>query len=153
MAKVIKLTEQELHNMIQECVGAALTQITMIDDKVSRATNVQQDIHEQCLKDYIGKTFKFFAQDRLQLVAHLLFSFEKVVKLDMKETILAGTIVFNNQQINGDGIIIDFTTNKVKYKERGSRYMYTLELDNRFKPLWDKFLEQIKNGVAQYEIS
>lgn len=102
MAKIIKLTEQELHNMIQECVGAALTQITMIDDKVSRATNVQPDIHEQCLKDYIGKTFKFFAQDRLQLVALLLFSFEKVVKLDMKETILAGTIVFNNQQINGD---------------------------------------------------
>ena len=87
------------------------------------------------------------------LPAHVLFTFEKVTKLEPNKTVLVGSVTFNRNQINGDGIIIDFTTNKVKYQERGSRYMYTLELDNRFKPLWDKFLEQTKNGVAQYEIS
>ena len=117
------------------------------DDIISRATNMQPNVQEHWLKDYIGKTFKFFAEDRLRLTAHLLFTFNRVTKLDTKKTILIGDVVFNNQQISGDGIIIDFTKGTVKYHERGSRYAYNLEIDNRFKPLWEGLCEQLKTAI------
>ena len=116
-------------------------------DTITRATNMQPEVQQHWLKDYIGKTFNFFAEDRLKLVAHLLFTFEEVTKFDIKKTILVGNVVFNNQQISGDGIIIDFTSNKVKYHERGNRYTYNLEIDNRFKPLWDSLLGQIRKAL------
>ena len=116
-------------------------------DTITRATNMQPEVQQHWLKDYIGKTFNFFAEDRLKIVAHLLFTFEKVTKLDIQKTILVGNVVFNNQQISGDGITIDFTSNKVKYHERGSRYAYNLEIDNRFKPLWDDLLGQIRMAL------
>ena len=83
---------------------------------------MQPAVQQYWLKDYIGKTFKFFAQDRLGLVAHMLFTFDKVTKLDVKKTILDGTVTYNATQISGDGITIDLSNNKVYYHERGSRY-------------------------------
>ena len=125
------------------------TRTTMVDndDIITRATNLQVDAQQHWLKDYIGKTFKFFAQDRMGLVAHLLFTLEKVTKLDMNKTILVGTVVFNDKQISGDGITIDFLKNRTQYHERGSRYAYNLEIDRRVAPLWDKLLEQLKMAL------
>lgn len=117
------------------------------DDTITRASQMQADVQQHWLKNYIGQTFKFFAQDRMGLVAHLLFTLEKVTKLDTSKTILIGDVVFNNKQINGDGITIDFTKNRVQYHERGSRYAYNLEIDNRVAPLWNKLLEQLQMAL------
>jgi hypothetical protein len=35
----------------------------------------------------------------------------------------------------------------VKYHERGSRYNYRLEIDNRYKPLWDEFLDELNRAI------
>lgn len=113
-------------------------------DTITKTTNMQPEVQQHWLKDYVGKTFNFFTEDRLNLIAHLLFTFEKATKLDVKKTILVGNVVFNNQQISGDRIVIDFTTDKVKYR---SRYAYNLEIDNRFKPLWDNMLGQIRMAL------
>lgn len=121
--------------------------VTNNDHIITRATQMQSTVQQHWLKDYIGKTFKFFAEDRMGLVAHLLFTLEKVTKLDAKKTILIGNVVFNNTQINGDGIIIDFTKNRVQYHERGSRYAYELRIDNRVAPLWNKLLEQLQMAL------
>lgn len=125
------------------------TQTTMVDndDIVSRATQMQSSVQQHWLEDYIGKTFKFFAQDRMGLVAHVLFSLEKVTKLDVNKTILVGNVVFNDKQISGDGITVDFAKNRIQYHERGSRYAYNLEIDKRFEPLWNKLLEQLKMAL------
>lgn len=174
--KVIQLTEEELHNLIKECVENALNEmdgatyarlhnasqramndmqngnatqtvgkkVINNDDTITRATNMQPAVQQYWLKDYIGKTFKFFAQDRLGLVAHVLFTFDKVTKLDVKKTILVGTVTYNATQISGDGITIDLSNNKVYYHERGSRYKYNLVADNRTAPIWNKLLEQLR---------
>ena len=118
------------------------------DDTITRASQMQSNVQQHWLKDYIGKTFKFFAEDRMGLVAHLLFTFVKVTKLDAEKTILVGDIVFNDKQISGDGITINFVKNKVKYHERGSRYAYNLEIDNRVAPTWNKLLEQLQMALT-----
>ena len=117
------------------------------DDIITRATHMQPYVQQHWLKDYIGKTFKFFAEDRMGLVAHLLFTFEKVIKLDINKTILVGNVVFNDKQINGDGITIDFTKDKIQYHERGSRYSYNLVIDNRVAPIWNKLTEQLQMAL------
>ena len=55
---------------------------------------MEPTVQQHWLRDYVGKTFKFFGEDRMGLVAHLLFTLEKVTKLDVNKTILVGTIVF-----------------------------------------------------------
>lgn len=81
------------------------------------------------------------------LPAHILFIFDKITKFEPNKTILVGTVTFNNNQINGDGIIIDFIKNTIKYHERGSRYAYNLEIDNRYKPLWDEFISELSSAL------
>lgn len=143
--KVNTLTETELHNMIQECVSSTMMEVDE-NAKINNATN-KPTVQEHWQKDYVGKTFKFFAEDRLGLIAHHLFTFNRVSKLDAKKTILIGDVVFNNQQISGDRIIIDFTKGNVRYHEKGSRFAYNLEIDNRFKPLWDGLCDQLKTAI------
>ena len=114
------------------------------DDIINRAINLQPKVQNHWLNDFIGKTFKFYGEDRMGLVANVLFTFEKITKLDLNKTILVGTILFNTNQINGDGIIIDFVKNNVVYHERGTRYIYNLEIDNRTKKNWNDLLFQLK---------
>ncbi len=118
------------------------------DDKIAKFRNMQPEIQRHWLKDYIGQTFKFYGTDLLGIPADLLFTFERVKKLDLKKTILVGMVVFNETQISGDGIIIDFTKDKVQYHEKGNRYAYNLEIDIRTKGLWDKLLVQLKKTLA-----
>ncbi len=60
-----------------------------------------------------------------------LFAFEQLTHLSSDKTILIGTVTYNNQSINWDETIINFNKETVKYKVRGSRYQYSLEIDNR----------------------
>ena len=81
------------------------------------------------------------------LPAHVLFTFEKISKFELNKTVLVGTVTFNKNQINGDGIIIDFLKGRVRYHESGNRYAYNLEIDNRYKPMWDAFMDELKNAL------
>lgn len=133
--KVIKLTSEELHNLIAEA-----TEKVLKEGEPSTQSNWQEA--------YVGKTFKFFGEGQMGLPAHVLFTFDKCTKLEPKKTILVGTVTFNDTQISGDGIIVDFTKNTVKYRAKGSRYVYNLEIDNRYKPVWTELLAQLQVALA-----
>lgn len=80
-------------------------------------------------------------------MADVLFTFDKIKKLDLNKTILIGTVTFNQTQIPGDGIVIDFIKNRVQYHEKGNRYAYNLEIDNRTAQLWYGLLAQLKQAL------
>lgn len=121
------------------------------DDIIIRADELEKKVQMHWLKEYVGKTFKFFGRSQMGLPAHLLFTFERITKFEPNKTVLIGSVIFNRSQINGDGIIIDFTKNRVKYHEKGNRYSYNLEIDNRYKPLWDKFTNKLKTALDKRE--
>lgn len=114
------------------------------DDIITAADELEPRAQAHWLKEYIGKTFKFFGRNQMGLPAHVLFTFDRITKLEPNKTILVGSVTFNKNQINGDGIIIDFSKGTVKYHERGNKYAYNLKIDNRFKPLWDRFTNELK---------
>lgn len=117
------------------------------DEIINKADELEPIAQAHWLKDYVGQTFKFFGRSQMGLPAHVLFTFERVTKLEPNKTVLVGSVTFNRNQINGDSIIIDFTKGSVKYHERGNRYSYTLEIDNRYKPLWDKFINELQTTL------
>ena len=116
-----------------------------IDNDVtsSRADSIGPEAQSHWLSDYIGQTFKFFGRSPMGLPAHILFSFERATKLESSKTVLVGTVTCNKNQINDDVIIINFKKNSVRYHAIGNRHIYHLEIDNRSKPLWDRFKQDI----------
>ena len=152
--KIIRLTESELNQIIKEATAKIMNEMDAAtysrihnashramqdiqngnyertingrdfvdnDEIISRADSMEQNVQAHWLKDYIGQTFKFFGRSQMGLPAHVIFTFERITKLEPNKTVL-----------------VDFTKGRVKYHERGNRYAYTLEIDNRYKPLWDK---------------
>ena len=117
------------------------------DEIINKAEELGPRVQAHWLKDYVGKTFKFFGRSQMGLPVHVLFTFEKITKLEPNKTVLVGSITFNRNQINGDGIIIDFMKGKVKYHEKDNRYTYNLEIDNRYKQLWDTFTNELNAAL------
>jgi hypothetical protein len=117
------------------------------DEIISTADELEPRAQEHWLKDYVGETFKFFGRSQMGLPAHVLFTFDKITKFEPNKTVLVGRVTFNRNQINGDGIIIDFVKGSVKYHEKGNRYSYNLEIDNRFKQKWDAFINDLKAAL------
>lgn len=178
--KVIRLTEDELKQLIKEATARVMNEMdaatysriynashravqdtqngnyertingkTFVDndDIISKADELEPRAQAHWLKDYVGQTFKFFGRSQMGLPAHVLFTFERVTKLEPNKTVLVGSVTFNRNQINGDGIIIDFVKGRVKYHERGNRYAYNLEIDNRYKQMWDAFTNELKAAL------
>ncbi len=121
------------------------------DDIVTRARKLEPEVQQHWLKDYVSQTFKFFGEDRLGLIADILFTFDKITKLNETRTILVGYVIYNDIEINGDGIIVNTQTGVVKYKDKKSSYEYTLEVDIRSKMKWNELLEQIKIALANQQ--
>lgn len=117
------------------------------DEIISKVDELEPRAQTHWLKDYVGKTFKFFGRSQMGIPAHVLFTFEKVTKLEPNKTVLVGSVIFNRNQINGDGVIIDFMKGSVKYHERGNRYAYNLEIDNRYKQMWYSFTNELKTSL------
>lgn len=117
------------------------------DDIITDADKLEPKAQAHWLKDYVGQTFKFFGRSQMGLPAHVLFTFDRISKFEPNKTILVGTVTFNKNQISGDGIIVDFTKGRVKYHEKGNRYAYDLEIDNRFKEKWDGLLNRLKEAL------
>lgn len=164
--KIVRISEAEFMSMINEAVAKALVEMdgkTAMRVPVSKTArdDIQQGVsdkvvtlsktEDQWLRDFKGVTFKFFGEDGIGIVANILFTFEKLIKLSQDKTILIGTVSYNNKSISEDGIIINFDKGTVKYRERGSRYQYSLEIDNRMKPRWDALLEQLKMALKANE--
>jgi hypothetical protein len=101
------------------------------------------------LKPFVNQSFKFYGENRLGIIADVIFTMTDMTHLNPDRAILVGTVVFNDTQINGDGIIVDLKNNKVYYHERGNRYKYVLEIDNRTKDLWDKFMSQLHLAISK----
>ena len=118
------------------------------DSLIQKAQNMWPRVEEHWLQQFKGVTFKFFGKDRIGIVANIIFTFEKLTQLSPDKTILVGTVTYNNQSINGDGIVINFNKGTVKYKARGNRYQYSLEIDNRTKQKWDALLEQLQMALS-----
>lgn len=117
---------------------------TVTDELNQKAQNMRSRVENHWVQQFKGLTFKFFSKDKIGIVTNILFTFEKLTKLSADKTILTGVVSYNNQSIIGDGIIINFNKDTVKYHEQGSRYQYSLEIDMRTKPQWDGLLEQLQ---------
>ena len=150
--KIIRLTESELNQIIKEATAKIMNEMdaatySRIHNASHRAMqDIQNGNYERTIngRDFVDNDEIISRADSMEqnvqagLPAHVIFTFERITKLEPNKTVLVGSVTFNRNQINGDGIIIDFTKGRVKYHERGNRYAYTLEIDNRYKPLWDK---------------
>ncbi len=146
--KIKQLTEDELRNMIYEAT-------CRISGKMDSNKNLQMNCVGDPVKvpdcffdDYYGTTFKFFGLGPVGLPTHVLFVLEKVTMIKPNKTTLYENVTIHTTQLNGEKIIIDYMKNKVKYCNRQDNCIYDLKIDNRFKPLWDKFIFELK-GLLQ----
>ncbi len=168
--KATRLTEEELSQFIKEVTAKVMNEMdatthprisnashrTMQDKQndnptingkqlvISSAKVLESKAQAHWLEDYVGQTFKFFGRSQMGLPAHVLFTFDRVTKLEPNKTVLVGCVTLNRNQINGDGIVIDFVKGRIKYHERGNRYAYNLEIDNRNKQMWEAFTNELK---------
>lgn len=117
------------------------------DDVITNARILEPEAKEHWLQRFKDYTFKFYGEDRMGLVADILLKFETVTHLNPERTILVGTIYYNGTQIEGDGIVVNFKNGTVKYKARGNKYQYSLEIDRRTKPQWDALIEQLQMAL------
>lgn len=117
------------------------------DEIISKADKLEPRTQAHWPMDYVGQTFKFFGISLKGLPTHVLFRFEKVTKLEPNKTIMIGSVTLNRNRINGDGIIIDYVKGMVKYHERDNRYAYNLEIDYRYKQMWDAYTYELKTAL------
>lgn len=115
---------------------------------IERANAMDGRAKENFMKPYIGKTFAFFGRTRTQLVANVTFTFDELVQLDFKKAILKGGVTFNDNSLNGD-IIYEFSNNTAYYKDKQSKYKYTLEPNNNVRALWDRLIKDLKATLAE----
>lgn len=119
------------------------------DDILNQAQSVELNAKESFLKPYVNHPFKFYAENRRGIVFNVIFTMTDMTHLSPEKAILVGTVIFGDTQINGDGIVVDMKTDKIYYHERGSRYRYYLEIDNRTKDLWEKFISQLHLSISK----
>lgn len=118
------------------------------DDILAHARELEPRAKENFLNPFVNQPFKFYSENRLGIIADVIFTMTDMTHLNSDRAILVGTVVFNDTQINGDGIIVDLKNDKVYYHERGNRYKYVLEIDNRTKDLWDKFMSLLHLAIS-----
>lgn len=150
--KVTKLTFDEQGALIR----SAISQVKVISNKFRETIASCKSQHSSChienalcqdnkISQYVGTTFNFFGFTPLGIPVHVLFTFEKVSSLLPDQAILTGTVTYYTDQISMDTVIVDLSSNNVKYREKGTRKFQILELDNRFKLLWSDFVNCLKN--------
>ena len=139
-----QLTEDELHNLIKEATSRLSDEMNSNRCLQMNSVGNQANIPDVFFDKYYGTTFKFFGLGPMGLPTHVLFTLDRVTKIEPNKTILCGNVTIRTNQVNGEKIIIDFTKNRVEYRHRQEKCIYELEIDSRFKPLWDKFIIELK---------
>lgn len=172
VAKIIKLTESEVIEHIRNVVNEAknesegktsanasnaierakelnrqedftsLDNSTGHDDVITKCNDTEQKANDELLTSFASITFLFYATTRLGRTAFVTFRVNDIKKLMGTVAILSGEVMFDGDVLKGD-ISIDFINNRVFYKEKRTRYTYTLESDNRTKKQWESLLEQL----------
>ena len=116
------------------------------DDIIARGKGTEQRANQALISPFVNTTFLFYATTRLGRTTFLTFKVQDIKKLMMGVAILSGEVMYDGDLLIGD-IHIDFNSGRVFYKEKKSRYTYTLESDNRTKKQWDALLEQLKMSL------
>lgn len=116
------------------------------DDVIVRGKETEQRANKALLTPFTNTTFLFYATTRLGRTTFLTFKVQDIKKLMMGVATLSGEVMYDGDMLIGD-IHIDFNNGRVFYKEKKSRYTYTLEPDNRTKKQWDALLEQLKMSL------
>lgn len=116
------------------------------DNVIAKGKNTEHRANQALLSPFSNTTFLFYATTRLGRTTFLTFKAQDIKKLMMGIAILAGEIMYDGYMLTGD-IHIDFNKNRVFYKEKTTRYTYTLEPDNRTKTQWDALLGQLKMSL------
>lgn len=175
-AKIIKLTESEVIEHIRNVVNEAKNEnegkthanasksierakelnlqevftspdnSIVHDDAITKFNDTEQRANDALLTSFANITFLFYATTRLGRTTFVTFRVKDIKNLMVGVAILSGEVVFDGDVLTGD-IHIDFINNRVFYKEKKSRYLYTLESDNRTKKQWETLLEQLKMSL------
>lgn len=116
------------------------------DDVIVKGKNTEQRANKALLAPFTNITFLFYATTRLGRTTFLTFMVKDIKKLMMGIAILSGEVIYDGYTLMGD-IHIDFNKNKIFYKEKKTKYTYTLEPDNRTKNQWDTLLGQLKMSL------
>ena len=116
------------------------------DHIIARGKGREQRANQALISPFVNTTFLFYATTRLGRTTFLTFKVQDIKKLMMGVAILSGEVMYDSDLLIGD-IHIDFKSGRVFYKEKKSRYTYTLEPDNRTKKQWDALLEQLKMSL------
>lgn len=151
---VKKITKEEMNEMIAKITADYLESIGQkggCDDVLGKTRTSDGRVKEGQLEDFIGKTFKFFGEDGLRKNVNIIFTLQRITKLNEIKTILEGDIIYNGEKISVDSIVIDSRKDKVVYKEKESGSLYNLEIDIRSKDLWESLSEYILNVTKKNE--
>ena len=172
--KVIRLTKEELHNLITEATNQVLMEI---DGKTySRVHNstiqAQQDLLNNIPNSPQGRSnmdviergidldpraadslitpfktkYLFHCQNLRGAAAITIFDLKQLYELTPQKAILKGDITFNNEPLYGS-IIVNLQTNQVQYNYKGKYPHYTLTIDPSKKQLWDELVGELQLSI------
>ena len=172
--KVVRLTETELRNLIEE---ATINVLNEIDGKtysrIHNATmqaqrdlvnNIPQSPQGRSNIDVIQRGIKldpraadslitpyktkylFHCQNLRGAAAITILDLKELYELTPQKAILKGSITFNDEPLYGS-IIINLINNKVQYNYKGKSPHYTLTIDPSKRELWDKLVNELKASI------
>ena len=172
--KVIRLTKEELHNLITEATNRALLEIDgKTYSRVHNATiQAQQDLLNSIPNSPQGRSnmdviergidldpraadslitpfkakYLFHCQNLRGAAAITIFDLKQLYELTPQKAILKGDITFNNEPLYGS-IIVNLQTNQVQYNYKGKYPHYTLTIDPSKKQLWDELVGELQLSV------
>ena len=172
--KIVRLTESELRNLIQEATAEVLSEIDgRTYSRVHNATMQAQkdlvnnipmspqgrpniDVIQRGIKldpkaaDSLITPFKtkflFHCQNLRGTAAITIFDLKELYELTPQKAILKGDITFNDEPLHGS-IIIDFVKDKVQYNYKGKAPRYTLTIDPSKRDLWNKLVNELKASI------
>jgi len=172
--KVIRLTKEELHNLITEATNQALLEIDgKTYSRVHNATiQAQKDLLNNIPNSPQGRSnmdviergidldpraadslitpfktkYLFHCQNLRGAAAITIFDLKQLYELTPQKAILKGDITFNNEPLYGS-IIVNLQTNQVQYNYKGKYPHYTLTIDLSKKQLWDELVGELQLSV------
>lgn len=172
--KIIRLTEQELRNLIAEATAEVLNEIDgKTHARVHNATiKAQQDLINNIPMSPQGKPnmdviarginldpraadslisrfktkYLFHCQNLRGTAAITIFNLKELYELTPQKAILKGDITFNDEPLYGS-IIVDLINNNVQYNYKGKSPRYTLTIDPSKRDLWGNLVNELKASV------
>lgn len=165
--KIIRLTEEELHNLIIEATNQELDEIdgnarmrtqngilnnvSLSPQGKSNIGVVQRGIELDIrATDSLISPFKtkylFHCQNLRGAAAIVVFDLKLLYELTPQKAILKGNIWFNDKPLYGS-IMVDFNMYQIYYNYKGKSPRYKLTIDPSKKDLWDKLMNELQTSI------